>query len=94
MSHKTAAELGLILPIVHLNGTSRESLLEDREKLYTALREADRALAQAGPNGRDFYPEPGLMEKAVAQHRRRQATLAGLIAEIEAEAIAIDQLNR
>lgn len=31
---------------------------------------------------------------AVVQHRRRQTTLAGLIAEIEAETIAISEMNR
>ena len=88
---KTAADLGLVLPIIHMNGDTRETLIGNLSELYTALREADRALCQCGPNGRNYYPVPGLMEKAVEQHRRRQATLAALIAEIEAEAIALDR---
>jgi hypothetical protein len=88
---KTAADLGIVLPIIHMNGDTRETLLGNLSSLYTALRETDRALCQCGPNGRNYYPVPGLMEKAVAQHRRRQATLAALIAEIEAEAIALDR---
>jgi hypothetical protein len=88
---KTAADLRIVLPIIHMNGDTRETLLANLSNLYSALREADRALCQCSPNGRNFYPVPGLMEKAVAQHRRRQATLAALIAEIEAEAIALDR---
>ncbi len=77
--------------LVGQGAVTRETLVGNLSELYTALREADRALCQCGPNGRNFYPVPGLMEKAVAQHRRRQATLAALIAEIEAEAIALDR---
>ncbi len=88
---KTAADLGIVLPIIHTNGDTRETLLGNLSNFYYALREGDRALCQCGPNGRNFYPLPGLMEKAVEQHRRRQATLAALIAEIEAEAIARDR---
>lgn len=80
----------LIAPIVHLNGTSKESLLEARQEVYDALNEAYRALREIAPNGRDYYVKPGLMEKAVEQHRRRQQVLDDLMKEIEAEMEAID----
>lgn len=44
---------GVVLPIVHLNGTSREQLMEERLNARDALQEALRALCRAAPNGRD-----------------------------------------
>jgi hypothetical protein len=84
----------MILPIIHLNGTSKESLLEMRERLYAALGDAEKALCAMVPNGRDFYPSPGLMDQAVSQHQRRLKMLGSLIAEIEQETIAIERLGR
>ena len=75
----------IVIPIVHLNGTSRKSLIAQREEFYSKLFSAARALCEMGPNGRDYYPEPGRMEKAIAQHERRLSILRDLLAEIETE---------
>lgn len=83
-----------ILPIVHMNGTSREALVQCRADAIDKLHMAGIALALMGPNGRDHYPEPGLMDKAVQQHDRRINALKALIAEIEAEMVAIDRSGR
>jgi recombinational DNA repair ATPase RecF len=79
-----------IVPIIHLNGSGKQNLMEARQGLCHALREAERALREMAPNGRDYYPVDGLFEKAVAQHRQRQQTLQRLLAEIEAEMEMID----
>lgn len=79
----------LVLPVVHLNGTSLESLIEQRALAYSALTDAVKALAEMGPNGRDYYLKPGTMDKAEAQHRRRLDMLRSLLAEIEAECAGI-----
>ena len=75
----------IVTPIVHLNGTSKAMLLEELDGAYRALDDALCAMAQAAPNGRDYYPEPGRMEKAVAQHERRMRTIRDLRDELERE---------
>jgi hypothetical protein len=49
----------LTLPTVHLNGTSRESLLEGYIAALDALRLATEALQASAPNSRDYYVQAG-----------------------------------
>lgn len=86
--------MNIITPIVHLNGTSMDSLISDRCDAYAAIQTALETLAKVGPNGRDFYPEPGRMDKAVAQHQRRMKVLSDLMAEIEEECRLIEEQAR
>jgi len=78
----------LVLPIVHLNGTSRDELVYLRIEACHQLRQALAALAEMVPNGRDYYLEPGRMEKALKQHERRveavRKVYEGVTAEVEA----------
>ena len=74
-----------ILPIVHLNGTSLDSLLDQRINFLDAMRQALDAFASMSPNGRDYYLEPGLFEKAIAQHRRRLDALLAVLNDVEVE---------
>jgi hypothetical protein len=53
----TTTTTTLAVPTIHLNGTSRESLMEDLLGAYHALTEAIAALGRACPNGRDYYPQ-------------------------------------
>jgi hypothetical protein len=71
------------LPIIHLNGTSKQSLLEQLEEVYLALSAALDAMRKASPNGRDYYPQPGRMEKALLVHRRRMLGVSSLMVEVE-----------
>jgi hypothetical protein len=82
---------GVVLPIVHRNGTSKEELLCQRIELSGALRQAEAKLRQAAPNGRDYYPVPGLYEKALAQHARRLETFRELGVEVATEFNGIDE---
>ena len=76
-----------VLPVVHLNGTSREALIAMRLRAGSAVAKALDAMAEEmAPNGRDYYPAPGRLAAAEAQHRRRVAVLKDLLAEIQAEA--------
>ncbi len=87
MTTTTTKKHDLIVPTVHMNGTNRESLLEQREVFYQAICGAAEALKQMAPHGRDYYiAEPGTFERATAQHERRQKTLDSLAQEILDEA--------
>lgn len=83
----------LVLPIIHPNGTSKDELLKLRGVVYHRLQDVTKALCAMGPNGRDYYPEPGRMDKAVEQHRRRMKILGDLIDEIGEEINAVDRLG-
>jgi hypothetical protein len=75
-----------VLPIVHLNGTSREALIEQRLEVVHKLREVLDAMYEAAPHIRDYYVgEPGLWGKALAQHQHRLALILGLRLELEEE---------
>lgn len=75
----------IVTPIIHLNGTSKERLFEARECVYHALCNLYALMAEIAPNGRDYYPEPGRMERAIEQHQRRSKVIADLQAEIGEE---------
>lgn len=81
----------LAIPTIHLNGTSREALVEQLCEAVHALRIAGRALAAACPNGRDYYPQgEQAIQHALSQHAARLKAVDTVIGELEriAEAIA------
>ncbi|HEY5865107.1 MAG TPA: hypothetical protein VI542_06075 [Candidatus Tectomicrobia bacterium] len=84
----------IITPIIHPNGDSKETLLANLEHAYHAVREAMEALRDCSPNARNFYVQPGRMQKAEAQHRERQEHLQAVLTSLEAEAIQIDKETR
>lgn len=79
----------MILPIIHMNGTSRDELVDQRRFAANAIAEAFSALGKMSPNGRDYYPVPGLLEMAEQIHSTRMFRLKEMLDEIVAEAIAI-----
>lgn len=81
-----------VCPIVHDNGTSKAELLRLREEAYAAISDTVEKLRQMAPNGRDYYPEPGRMEQAEEQHKRRCRALTDMLTELEAECLAINGL--
>lgn len=50
-------EKELEMPCVHLNGTSREELIEQHLGVIDSLTVLMESLAIASPNGRDYYPK-------------------------------------
>ena len=75
----------IITPIIHLNGDSFRTLTDQLEHAYEAVCAAEKALRAAAPNARNFYPDPGRYERALAQHRTRLGLLAELRESFEAE---------
>lgn len=63
----------LTVPTVHLNGTSKESLLEGYETAYRALNECLDVVHKATvPNGRDYYTQgDSAFYKAADEHGAR-----------------------
>ncbi len=79
-------------PMVHLNGTSQQSLLDAYEDAATAVSRAIDALAATAPNGRDYYPlGDNALREALAEHRARQLKLAGVKDELAAIFRAVKQ---
>jgi hypothetical protein len=65
-----------MIPTVHLNGTSKDELLDQIVKAAHAIREAQRWLGAAGPNGRDYYVQgEGAHAAACAERNAWQADL-------------------
>lgn len=91
--HRQPQATEIVTPIIHMNGDCKQTLLNNLEAAYTAVGAAMDALMECSPNGRNFYPEPGRLQKAEAQHRERWDHLQAVRASLEAEAIAIDKEN-
>ncbi len=82
----------LAIPTVHMNGTSRDSLLEGLCEAVHALHEAGRKMAAACPNGRDHYPQgPGAINVALSQHEARLQKIREIVKEYETIAEAISR---
>jgi len=80
------------VPIVHLNGTSKQELLDQRFLVLDSIHSLGDTLARAAPNGRDFYPDgPEYVEAANKQHDRRMGILKSLIEEFHEEIELIQQ---
>lgn len=80
----------LSIPSIHMNGTSKNELLEQLQTAYSAVDAAMLALANATPNGRDYYPQgPDAIRKAIIEHGERLAKLTTISKELETIALAI-----
>jgi hypothetical protein len=84
-------KIDIIVPIVHLNGTSREELVRVRVEAHRVLEDAYAALKRMAPNGRDYYPVPGLMDRAVEQHSHRLSVIGELIFALEKEVYELEK---
>jgi hypothetical protein len=62
-----------VLPFVHLNGTSAQTLLDDALACRLALNEALKVLADRCPNSRDYYPHA--TQSAYNQAREHHAAI-------------------
>lgn len=66
----------LIVPCVHLNGTSGQDLLDQIDDAFMAIDAAIEALAKAAPNGRDYYVYGSeAYTQAADQHQARMQKL-------------------
>ena len=80
-------------PTIHLNGTSRESLLEGYNDAFHALHKAREALQDSAPNVRDYYvnPDAGAFARALTEHDARLEKLTAIMGEMTALADAISE---
>jgi hypothetical protein len=86
-------------PLIHLNGTSPERLLEALDEAYAALDTAIEKLAACAPNMRDYYPLPDGVEifnQDVAEHRAMLSQLRTMQSTLEqvSESIWLQQERR
>jgi hypothetical protein len=78
------------LPVVNINGTKRQVLVDVRIEARDAVRAAMRALDECSPHGRDYQTAAkGQLEIYRQKHRERYAVLDRMANELEDEAIAI-----
>lgn len=83
--------MNLTTPTIHLNGTSRESLMDSLMNAGAAIKKAIRALQEAAPHGRDYYPQgPDVYRKAVAEYEERIDKLTSVVQDISIMLEAID----
>lgn len=84
----------LTYPLVHMNGTGREDLLDGYRKAWEALSKAKEALQATSPHGRDYYPlEDGQKQYGYAyrQHRDRMIALEEAIDDMEKMAFHVQK---
>jgi hypothetical protein len=74
----------MMLPTIHMNGTSAAALLEGYCDAISAVHAALETLARAAPNGRDYYPQgPGACALADGEHDARKRALIGVLNELQ-----------
>jgi hypothetical protein len=85
----------LATPTVHLNGTSKESLLEALSNARHAVNEAIGSLANTAPNGRDYYVQGvNALHHAEVEYQARVQALLNVYDELGEIALAIDAQRR
>jgi hypothetical protein len=74
------------VPTIHLNGTSKDILLDQLEVAVRAINDAVKALANAEPNARDYYPQG---DEGWLAARRQHAARINAFMTAHAELMAI-----
>lgn len=76
------------LPTIHLNGTSREELVQQRVDVVEALDAVETVIGKAWPHGRDYYPQgPDALVSAQQVWKDRWNAIAEIREEVKAEGI-------
>lgn len=71
-------------PTIHLNGSGKRHLADTYRDANEALYQAIKALEQAAPNARDYYPQgPDAYRQASKEHAERLAKLVQIRQEID-----------
>ncbi len=84
----------LIAPTIHLNGTSKEELLDKLTGALTTLNSALNAVALTAPHGRDYYLQgENAHAQARGQHNDRLRRLEEIRNEILFIVRRINNLN-
>jgi hypothetical protein len=79
----------LMHPIINLNGTSPEALIDARLGALSAGRAMMNALGFIAPNGRDYIGRPDAYKRDLAIYSARRVAIATILDDLEQEALAI-----
>ena len=80
------------LPTIHLNGSGKRALLDQACAAGDALRAALQALAEATPDGRDYYPQGNHAAAAArADHEARHRKVQEVLDELDELALGISR---
>ena len=75
----------LIVPCIHMNGTSKQDLSDALEASHDAINEAIEKLRATAPNGRDYYIyDSNAYGLAADQHYDRMKRLYEVKKELDA----------
>jgi hypothetical protein len=81
--------------MVHLNGTSKQGLLDQQVAIHDALGKVLEALRNATPHGRDYYTQDeGSFLRASTEHQARVATITKMQNEVFDIAFGITQQGK
>jgi hypothetical protein len=73
----------IAMPTIHINGTSAQALFDANLTAVQAVEHAIDTLAQAAPNGRDYYVQgPDAFRRAQQEHDARQRLLNRIAMEL------------
>ena len=82
----------MIIPTVHLNGTSGQDLLEQQQAVLDALLAVREAMMAATPNARDYYPQgEDAFGEAREAFRKQYHIIGDLILDFDAVMMGIDE---
>lgn len=81
----------MMKPILNLNGTHPEALIEARLRAREAIFAAMAALSDVAPNGRDYIGQPDAFDRDRKIHAERVRLLDRLHNELLDEAAAIQE---
>lgn len=85
----------LAVPTVHLNGTSKATLLEQQASIRDAIRNTIDVLRKAAPHSRDYYPQEGdAWKRAEQQHLARIKLLNDMYGEMMQISLLTDAQNK
>lgn len=80
----------MMIPTLHLNGTSKGTLIDELCEASHALNVAYAAMKRCGPNGRDYYLQgPEAINVATDEHSDRLRRLDAIKHEIDELTLAI-----
>ena len=76
-------------PIVHINGTSADALVDGYMSAAEAVDAAIRAMYETSPHARDYYLIDGLYTKAIEEHASRVDRLRAVSDELKSLVVAV-----
>lgn len=81
----------MVIPTVHLNGTSKDALMDQAMAAIDASQKLLAALADMTPHGRDYYVHVDSYEGARLQHEHRVKRVHDVLEELQEVAAGIDR---